>query len=134
MINGIAHICLSVENLDVMEEFYVKRLGLSHAFDFKGKNGERVGAYIRIGNRAFLEMFIGRKKPDSQIEGRAYRHVCLEVDDLSDTVAAIRSHGVEVSEPMLGSDCSWQAWITDPEGNRIELHQYTSESWQYPFL
>lgn len=79
-------------------------------------------------------MFIGRKKPDSQIEGRAYRHVCLEVDDLSDTVAAIRSHGVEVSEPMLGSDCSWQAWITDPEGNRIELHQYTSESWQYPFL
>ena len=134
MINGIAHICLSVENLDVMEEFYVKRLGLSHAFDFKGKNGERVGAYIRIGNRAFLEMFIGRKKADSQIEGLAYRHVCLEVDDLSDTVAAIRSHGVEVSEPMLGSDNSWQAWITDPEGNRIELHQYTPESWQYPFL
>ncbi len=113
MINGMAHICLSVENLDVMEEFYVKKLGLSHAFDFKGKNGERVGAYIRIGNRAFLEMFIGRKKH---------------------TVAAIRSHGVEVSEPMLGSDNSWQAWITDPEGNRIELHQYTPESWQYPFL
>lgn len=54
MINGIAHICLSVENLDVMEEFYVKRLGLSHAFDFKGKNGERVGAYIRIGSALFL--------------------------------------------------------------------------------
>jgi hypothetical protein len=31
-------------------------------------------------------------------------------------------------------DHSWQAWITDPDGNKIELHDYTPESWQAPFL
>ncbi|NLB68449.1 MAG: VOC family protein [Lentisphaerae bacterium] len=134
MIIGIAHICLSVKNLDVMEEFYVRKLGLSHAFDFKGEDGKRMGVYISIGNRTFLEMFTGRKSIEGQAENAAYRHVCLEVDDLQSTVSDIRSRGVDVSDPMLGSDNAWQAWLTDPEGNSIELHQYTAESWQAPFL
>ena len=48
--------------------------------------------------------------------------------------AHLRGRGVEVSDPKLGSDQSWQAWITDPDGNRIELHDYTAESWQAPHL
>ncbi len=34
----------------------------------------------------------------------------------------------------MGSDHSWQAWLSDPDGNRVELHQYTPESWQTPAL
>ncbi len=29
---------------------------------------------------------------------------------------------------------AWQAWITDPDGNCFELHQYTPESKQTPAL
>jgi predicted enzyme related to lactoylglutathione lyase len=57
----------------------------------------------------------------------------LEVDDLELTVAALRGRGVEVSNPKLGSDQSWQAWLADPDGNRIELHQYTPKSRQRPW-
>jgi hypothetical protein len=35
-----------------------------------------------------------------------------------------------VGEVSLGSDQSWQAWLADPDGNRIELHAYTPESKQ----
>jgi predicted enzyme related to lactoylglutathione lyase len=56
------------------------------------------------------------------------------VDDIEQTVRALRARGVEVSEVKMGGDQSWQAWLADPDGNRIELHQYTPESWQAPFL
>jgi hypothetical protein len=41
---------------------------------------------------------------------------------------------VQVTNVSLGSDKSWQAWLSDPDGNKIELHQYTAESKQGPFL
>ena len=64
----------------------------------------------------------------------SYQHFCLEVDDLTGTVAAMRAHGVEVSDPKTGRDRSLQAWLADPDGNRIELHQYTPQSKQLPSL
>ena len=42
--------------------------------------------------------------------------------------------GGVVTAPNLGADHSWQAWLADPDGNRIELHQYTPESKQTPWL
>jgi len=67
-------------------------------------------------------------------EGQSFRHICLEVDDIESTVQELRDRGIEVSDPKLGKDQSWQVWITDPDGNRFELHQYTPESWQAPAL
>jgi len=52
------------------------------------------------------------------------------VEDIQTTVAELRSRALEVSDPVLGADHSWQAWLTDPDGVRIELHQYTPESLQ----
>ncbi|MCL5270108.1 MAG: VOC family protein [bacterium] len=65
---------------------------------------------------------------------RRRAHICLEVDDIQATAAALRERGVDVSEIKLGGDQSWQAWLADPDGNRIELHQYTPDSWQTPHL
>ena len=56
--------------------------------------------------------------------------MCLEVDDIQRAVADLRAAGAELDDPVLGSDGSWQAWLADPDGNRIELHQYTPESKQ----
>ncbi|MGD0111837.1 MAG: VOC family protein [Armatimonadota bacterium] len=66
--------------------------------------------------------------------GQSYQHLCLAVDDIEPTVSDLRPRGVEVTEPEKGNDQSWQAWLADTGGNRIELHQYTPESWQTPSL
>jgi hypothetical protein len=39
-------------------------------------------------------------------------------------------NGYETTEKKLGSDQSWQIWTTDPNGVRIEFHQYTADSSQ----
>jgi len=132
MITGVAHVCLGVRDLNVSEAFYRDALGLKHAFDFINEEGNRFGAYFHVGGRNFIELFEGDAA--GPVEGQAYRHTCLEVDDIEKAVAELRSRCAEVTNPVLGSDGSWQAWTADPDGNRIELHQYTPESKQTPYL
>jgi len=60
--------------------------------------------------------------------------MCLEADDIDATVAAIRAKGVGVGETKLGTHNSYQAWLADPDGNRIELHGYTPDSKEAPWL
>lgn len=127
MIVGLAHICFIVSDLDKSIAFYKDILGFSPAFDFINDKGERFGIYLHIGGRNFIELFIGKPQPD---QNQSYRHFCLEVDDIHQTVSKLRSNGVDVSDVKMGSDNSWQAWLSDPDGNRIELHQYTKESKQ----
>ena len=128
MIVGLAHICFTVSNLEESISFYKDKLGLSPAFDFINDKGKRTGIYLHIGGRNFIELFEGKLEQSAQ--NQSYRHFCLEVDDIQSTVSEFKKRGVEVSEVKMGGDNSWQAWLSDPDGNRIELHQYTPESKQ----
>jgi catechol 2,3-dioxygenase-like lactoylglutathione lyase family enzyme len=132
MITGLAHACFTVSDLERSLEFYVDGLGLTPAFDFVDETGRRFGLYLHLGGRNFVELFQG--KLGERADGQSYRHICLEVDDIKATVAEMRGRGIEVSKIKTGKDHSYQAWITDPDGNRIELHHYTPESWQAPHL
>jgi len=128
MIAGLAHVCFTVKDLNAAEAFYRGKLGFAHAFDFVRDDGERFGVYLHVGQRSFLELFEGtvaEPAPD-----QSFRHLCLEVDDIEAAAAELRSLGVEVTEVTLGSDNSYQAWLKDPDGNPIELHQYTPQSRQ----
>lgn len=132
MIRALAHVCFVVSDLQRSIDFYQGSLGLEPVFYFTNEQGEKTGVYLRVGGRSFVELFTGQVEPAGR--QMSYRHFCLEVDDIQTTVAALRSRGVECSEPVLGLDQSWQAWIADPDGNRIELHHYTAASWQAPFV
>jgi glyoxylase I family protein len=53
------------------------------------------------------------------------QHFALQVDDVEATVTELRDRGVEVSDPRpVGT--SRQAFVTDPAGNRVELHQLSA--------
>jgi catechol 2,3-dioxygenase-like lactoylglutathione lyase family enzyme len=131
MIKGLAHVCFVVKDLEVAMAFYRDKLGCTPAFDFRKENGERFGWYMHLGGRNFLELFTGTRAADAP--DQSYRHLCFEVENLEAEVARLRAAGVEVTPVNMGADHSWQAWITDPDGNQIELHQYTPESWQTPW-
>lgn len=132
MLRAFAHACYRVSDLERSIVFYRDKLGCTEAFDFVNEAGVRFGVYLKVAGRSFIELFVG-------LEGEppptgSFMHICLEVADLEATVAELRAKGVDVSDPHLGSDHSWQSWVTDPDGNRIELHCYTEESLQRPWL
>lgn len=131
MIKALAHACFTVHDLEQSTRFYVDLLGLRHAFDFVNDEGRKFGVYLHVGGRSFIELFVGEVRDAA---APSYRHLCLEVEDVAAAVARLRARGVEVTDPVLGADHSWQAWLSDPDGNRIELHGYTDESLQAPWL
>jgi predicted enzyme related to lactoylglutathione lyase len=45
----------------------------------------------------------------------------LQIDDLDALLAQLRAAGVEVDPKQESYDFGRFAWITDPEGNRVEL-------------
>ena len=53
-------------------------------------------------------------------------HVVIQVESMTATVAHLTARGIEVETPSSpdGTEDFWTAWITDPDGYRIELVQW----------
>jgi len=129
----LAHVCFHVADLDRSLAFYRDVLALRPAFEFHDENGKRFGIYLHIGGRSFLELFLGSPEP---VTGKpSFTHLCLEVARLRHAVDAIKAHGVKIERDLqTGKDGTQQAWIKDPDGNSIELFEYTAQSAQRPWL
>lgn len=128
MLKSLAHACFVVVDLDRALKFYIDGLGMKLAFEFRNEQDKRTGVYLACGGRTFLELFHGQPNaPDPQ---GSYRHISLEVDNIQAAIEQLTAAGAQATEMKMGKDGSWQAWTADPDGNRIELHQYTPQSRQ----
>ena len=52
------------------------------------------------------------------------------ISDMDALLERVRKHGFSHTDKKPGADQSWQAWLEDPDGVRIELHEYTPNSSQ----
>ena len=128
MFKRLAHINIGATDLAASERFYTEILGMEKAFDFV-KDGKPYGFYVKAGDTTFIEVFIQGEPPTN--DNILLKHMCLEVEDLDAVIETIRSRGWEVTDKKQGVDQSWQAWVTDPSGVRIEIMQYTDNSSQF---
>jgi lactoylglutathione lyase len=142
---GIGHIALRCKNYKNMHEFYTQKLGFEELFHLNKEDGSLWLTYIRVSKGQFLELFPEEYEGDNKPENRSHHHFCLEVGNFAETVRLLESRGIAVhsgpvacyprmTEPfeareasMCGSLC---AFIADPEGNDIEIMQFTPESMQ----
>ena len=127
MIKAMAHICIFTKNLDETEKFCCSCLGLSKKFNFI-RDDKVFGFYLQINESNFIEVY--QTDSDLSESEPKVHHFCLEVDDIDKTIEEIRSCGVSVTDKEMGADSSWKAWLADPNGIGIELHQYTDKSSQ----
>jgi lactoylglutathione lyase len=139
MIKQLGHLCLRTHQLPVMLAFYRDVLGLTVKFSLKHDDGVEFGYYMAAGHTTFVEIFDhagavkqwgGTFAPLRPNENTCYNHYCLEVTGLEDFCGRLRTRGVEVSPIRVGMDHSKQAWIKDPDGNAIEMMEYTPQSLQ----
>jgi lactoylglutathione lyase/glyoxylase I family protein len=128
IIKQIAHACIFAKDLAETEAFYRDVLGFEIAFNFT-RNNEIFGYYLASGGDTFIEVF---HKPEANFaETNQINHICFEVVNMDEAIAHIKSKGVAVREKSKGCDDTWQSWIADPNGVKIELFQYTGESAQF---
>lgn len=122
MLKALAHTAYHVTDMTESLRFYCEGLGLTEAFELRDDKGTPWIRYLRVAPGQFIELFYAKPQPAENI---SYAHLCLEVTDIQEAVRQLREGGFPVdAEPKQGSDCNWQAWTHDPDGNRIELMQY----------
>lgn len=129
-ITGIAHTAYTVSNIEESLHFYRDILGFEQLFELELSECNLV--YLRVSERQFIELFHnGIKERGTPVSG-SYGHLCLEVSDIFAMAEYLKEKGVKADgEPSMGLDFNYQLWITDPDGNRIELMQYGEKSLQF---
>jgi glyoxylase I family protein len=109
----VHHVSINVDEVDAALAFYVDVLGLVPRTDRPDLGFG--GAWLDAGGQQVHLI-------EGQVPDAVGQHFALRVDDLDATVAELRQRDVEVSDPRPVAS-SRQAFLRDPAGNLIELHQ-----------
>jgi catechol 2,3-dioxygenase-like lactoylglutathione lyase family enzyme len=109
---AVHHVSVNVEDVEEAVRFYVDVLGLSPRGD---RPAIGPGAWLDAGGQQVH--LIKGERPSARGQ-----HFALLVDDLDAAVTDLRRQNVDVSDPHpIGS--GRQAFLSDPSGNLVELHQ-----------
>ncbi|HMQ27695.1 MAG TPA: VOC family protein [Acidimicrobiales bacterium] len=110
---GVHHVSLNVDDVPAAVAFYVDTLGCTVRSDRPDFGFG--GAWLDIGGQ---QIHLIEAAPAADLG----QHLALQVDDLAACVGELRDGGVEISDPSpVGTGL--QAFLHDPAGNLVELHQ-----------
>jgi glyoxylase I family protein len=112
---GIDHVALNVPDVPAALTFYTEVLGLTQRDD--RPDFGIAGAWLNAGGQ---QVHLIELPPPNNMG----QHFALLYDDLAQVVATLRSQGFTVSDPSASSAGRQQAFMNDPWGNAIELHQH----------
>ncbi len=131
-ITGIGHVALKVHDLEKSLAFYRDKLGFPEMMRLDKPEGGVWLVYLRITDEQFIEIFPGAETERAPgWNGNAITHVCLTVEDLDAVVDRVTAAGIPLLiEKKTAIDGNRQAWIEDPDGNRIEFMAINPASMQ----
>ena len=126
------HVGLSVADLDAARDWYTRVLGFAEGFSFEvppaGLRGcfmEGAGVRVELLERAGSVPGAGQHpdSPDAALLSRGYGHIAVTTGDLDELFARVVAAGARVVWDIRPSPRPGVrfAWITDGDGNLIEL-------------
>jgi catechol 2,3-dioxygenase-like lactoylglutathione lyase family enzyme len=129
MFKRIDHIEIVTDRLDDTVQFYTEVLGFTiGARDRIERPGGSVLnlVYLGLGGTTVeLMSYDGVPvAPQPDLEHLGYRMMALEVDDMKETVAYLKTKGVDTVWGPMFRDNYARAEICDPNGYRIELRHW----------
>ena len=137
-IRGIDHVVLRVKDIDAMRRFYCDVLGAEH-LAYRPKFGM---SHLRVGACMIDLLSVDGPRGSSGgvaagKEGRNMDHLCLRIEPFDQEAIAehLKRHGIPVGDikPRFGAEGnSVSIYLTDPEGNGVELKGPADGSAQPP--
>ncbi|MBV9490484.1 MAG: VOC family protein [Verrucomicrobia bacterium] len=126
------HIALNCRDQKTIERYYVKHFGFERARVVSLGQGQEI-VFLK-GSGIHLELFHAEQAPnlpEATADGRALsgviRHLAFKVADVDAKLAEMGEDGKRVTLGPLSFDGfipGWRsAWLSDPEGNIIEISQ-----------
>jgi len=132
-ITGLGHVAIKVTDLDRSLDYYVNKLGFAEMMRLNKDDGSVWLVYLRITDDQYLEVFPGAENDRAPgWNANGLNHVCLTVDNIDPVLAQLAAKGLTLLLPLKTAiDGNRQAWLEDPDGNRIELMEMAPDSLQY---
>lgn len=132
-IKGFGHVAIKVKDLDATLGFYQDKLGFPEMLRLHKDDGSVWLVYLRITDDVYLEVFPGAENDRAPgKEANGVNHLCLMIDDLDAFCPELKAKGIPLTaEIKMGADGNRQAWIEDPDGNRLELMEMAPDCLQY---
>jgi glyoxylase I family protein len=129
MFKRIDHIELVTADAQRAERFYTEVLGFKVRERVAVPGGLQL-TYLDLGGTTVELMKYETVVPKPRAEGEhlGYRMMALEVDDMDEALAYLKARGIEPSWGPVRRPTYARAEIRDPDGNGIELRQWTARS------
>ena len=86
--------------------------------------------FLEFHKGQYIEIFTnGKPRADQPADAIGYQHFCLIVDDIDETLKQLATMNVHPQRPAREGRSHYRiAFISDPDGNVIELMQIRPES------
>jgi glyoxylase I family protein len=110
---GVHHVSINVGDVEEALAFYTDVLGFQVRQDRPDFGFG--GAWLDVGGQQVHLI-------EGQVPDARGQHFAVRVDGLDAVIAELRARGINVSDPVPVGP-SRQAFLDDPSGNAIELHE-----------
>lgn len=148
---SLMHISFFTDQLEVIRDFYENKLGAKAKMivrnsRYKGTDNPLWSKkaetdpdgiciiYFEVAPQQFVEFFPKVDGQGEHIEANAslgYSHFSLLVNDIFKTKQELIEAGIQIDRDISkGKSETYQMWIHDPDGNNIEIMQFTEQSEQ----
>jgi lactoylglutathione lyase len=133
MANGGAHfghVALRTAAVERTVRWYDDAFGAKKVFHAP-RDGERQELmFLEFAKGQYIEIFTnGKPRIEQPTDAVGYQHFCLVVDDIDETLKHLAAMNVHPQRPPREGRSHYRiAFISDPDGNLIELMQIRRES------
>ncbi len=122
---GVAHIALSVHDIEKSRAFYKDFLGFGEPYKLDNADGSLSLTFIKVNEKQYIELF-----PEKAPNTDRLLHISLETDNAEAMRVYLASKGVKVPDKVgKGRIKNSNFMITDPDGHLVEIVQYEPDSW-----
>jgi catechol 2,3-dioxygenase-like lactoylglutathione lyase family enzyme len=124
------HVAFRVSDVEQSVRWYHDAFGARKVFHAP-RDGERQELmFLEFAKGQFIGLFTeGREKPEMPKNAIGYQHFCLAVDDIQQMLEHLARMNVAPERPVREGRSHYRiAFVTDPDGNVIELMEIRPES------
>jgi lactoylglutathione lyase len=119
-ITGVAHIALSVHDVEKSRTYYKDFLGFGEPYKLDNPDGSLSMAFIKVNEKQYIEL-----APEKKAGTDRLMHISIEVENAEAMRVYLKSQGVKVPEKVgKGRIGNSNFMVTDPDGHLVEIVQY----------
>jgi lactoylglutathione lyase len=124
------HVAFRVADVERTVKWYADAFGARKVFHGEPLAGRQELMFLEFAPGQLIEIFTnGTEKFQAPANAIGYQHYCLVVDDIDEAIRHLATMNVHPERPVREGRSHYRiAFVTDPDGNVIELMEIRPES------